>query len=347
MLNANEPEATIVEILVESGTSVKAGDMIITIETTKAAADVEAEADGYFRPTVEVGETLRVGDVIGYITESADETLPEKLTPVIASDGEENGPRITAPARALAEANEISLETLPKDRLITEAFIRDLIKVPLRTDPPESLGLLVYGAGGHAKALIEMIRAAGVYQIDAIVDDDPSLRGKQVFGIPIVGGETELARSYAGGIEIAANGVGGIIDQRVRKVIFDRLIGEKFFLPAIIHPRATVEDSATIGFGTQVFANAYVGSDVVLADMCMVNTGAVVSHDCKIGSFSHVAPGALLAGGVTVEQDVLVGMGVTTAIGVTIHEGVRIGNGAVILKDVPAKKMIAVGEIWR
>lgn len=347
MLNANEPEATIVEILVEDGACVAAGDIVFTIETTKAAADVEVEADGYFRPSVTIGETLRVGDVIGYVTEMADEPLPKKEEPVINDATSANELRITGPARALAERNGFVLEQLPKDRLITESFIRELIKVPLRTDPPESDAMIVYGAGGHAKALIEMIRSAGKYQIAAIIDDDPGLKGGQVFGIPIIGGKEELEKTFSAGIEIAANGVGGIIDQRVRKMIFERLISENYFLPSVIHPNATVEVSATIGLGTQVFANAYVGSDVILDAMCMVNTGAVVSHDCKVGSFSHIAPGALLAGGVTVEQDVLVGMGVTTAIGVTIHEGARIGNGAVILKDVPAKKIVAVGEIWR
>jgi acetyltransferase EpsM len=96
----------------------------------------------------------------------------------------------------------------------------------------------------------------------------------------------------------------------------------------------------------QVFANAYVGSDVFLHPRCMVNTNAVVSHDCVIGAYTHIAPGALLAGHVHVGERTLVGMGVTTAIGVRIGDGVRIGNGAVLVADVPDKTIIQAGRFW-
>lgn len=347
MLNANEPEATIADILVADLTLVNTGDLLITIETTKAAADVEAESSGVFRLAVKIGDTMRVGDVFGYITENPSDELPVKTAENNVARQILSELRITTPAKQLAEANNIPLSGLPSDQLITEAFIRGLIKVQLRTAVPASRKIVVYGAGGHAKALIEMIRAAGEYQIVAVIDDDPALSGKQVLGIPILGGGSGLARLFADGVENAANGVGGIIDQRVRKLIFDRLIDGGFYLPAIVNPKATLEASARVGYGTQVFANAYVGSEATLADMCMVNSGAVVSHDCVIGSFTHIAPGALLAGGVTVGENVLVGMGVTTAIGIMIHDGARVGNGAIVLKDVPARKIIAAGEIWR
>jgi acetyltransferase-like isoleucine patch superfamily enzyme len=78
----------------------------------------------------------------------------------------------------------------------------------------------------------------------------------------------------------------------------------------------------------------------------MVNTNAVVSHDCEVGSYSHIAPGALLAGQVKVGERSLVGMGVTTSIGVRIGSGVRVGNGAVLFADVPDHAIIPAGKVW-
>jgi acyl-[acyl carrier protein]--UDP-N-acetylglucosamine O-acyltransferase len=52
------------------------------------------------------------------------------------------------------------------------------------------------------------------------------------------------------------------------------------------------------------------------ARSAIVNTGAIVSHDCRIGDYAHVAPGAILAGGVEIEEGTLVGMGATVNIGV-------------------------------
>ena len=78
----------------------------------------------------------------------------------------------------------------------------------------------------------------------------------------------------------------------------------------------------------------------------MVNTGAIVSHDCEIGRYTHIAPGCLLAGHVHVGERALVGMGVTTIIGLKIGDGARVGNGAVLLADVPARQIVPAGKIW-
>ena len=78
----------------------------------------------------------------------------------------------------------------------------------------------------------------------------------------------------------------------------------------------------------------------------MVNSAAVISHDCSIGAYSHVAPGALLAGHVHVGKRSLIGMGVTTAIGVRIGDGVRVGNSAILLADVPDGTIIQAGRFW-
>ena len=128
--------------------------------------------------------------------------------------------------------------------------------------------------------------------------------------------------------------------------IFELLENIGFSFPALIHLRATLEPSAKVEEGVQVFANAYVGSEAILHARCMINTNAVVSHDCVIGSYTHIAPGALLAGHVHVGRNTLVGMGVTTAIGLQIGEGVRIGNGAILLADVPDRTIIQAGKFW-
>jgi sugar O-acyltransferase (sialic acid O-acetyltransferase NeuD family) len=185
-----------------------------------------------------------------------------------------------------------------------------------------------------------------VHSIAGIVDDDKHLSGKQVLGIQVLGTRALLPALVDQGVNLAANGVGGIIDIGVRVRIFKLLESSGFAFPALIHPRAAVEPSAKVGDGAQVFANAYVGSEAILHPKCMVNTNAVVSHDCEIGAYTHIAPGALLAGHAHIGERTLIGMGVTTTIGVKIGSGVRIGNGAIILADVPDKMVIQAGRYW-
>lgn len=349
MLNANEPEATLVEILAPPSSVVKPGDVLFTIETTKAASDIEAENEGFLRVIAVEGQTLQVGEVIAYITSDLEEPLPAQ-----AEDGNLPKPtssanllRITEPARKLAAQLGIDLGSLPLDRMITESFIQNISKPgKLPERPIDPTKIIVYGAGGHAKAIMEMIAVIGQQEIVGIIDDDPTLVGQQVMGYTVLGNASILRNLLNKGVGIAANGVGGIINFNIRKLIFDRLDDNGFNQPAICHPKATIENSAVVKVAVQVFANAYIGSSVVLEPRCMVNTGAIVSHDCVIGELSHIAPGALLAGGVVVGKQVLVGMGVTTAIGVRIGDGCRIGNGSSVLKDVPARTIIPAGKIW-
>jgi sugar O-acyltransferase (sialic acid O-acetyltransferase NeuD family) len=355
LLNANEPEARLIAIHVKDGQTVEKGARLFTIETTKAASDIEAPEAGFIRILAAEGDTLAVGDRLAMITETADEPLPslEIHHSSFSAHPSEFSPsgmiRITKPARALAKSLGVDLVELPTDRLVTEEIVRQFAGTTLpaislpESDKPY---ILIYGGGGHAKAIMDMVKQIGEYTIAGILDDDKHLTGTQVLGIPVLGTQAILPALAGQGVKLAANGVGGILDIGIRVKIFELLKGAGFTFPALIHPGATVEPSAKVGDGVQVFANAYVGSEAVLHPKCMVNTNAVISHDCEIGMYTHIAPGALLAGHVHVGARTLVGMGVTTAIGVKIGSGVRIGNGAIVLADVPDKTIIQAGRFW-
>jgi len=350
LLNANEPEARVVAIHIKDGQAVEKGTLLFTLETTKAAAEVEAPESGFIRVLAKEGDILAVGDKLAYITEIIDEPLPQ-VTGIHPSAFilHPSPLRITKPARALAESLGVDLSKLPTDRLVTEEAVRQfagdvaapVILISQSTQPQ----LLIYGGGGHAKAVMEMAQAMGIFHVAGIIDDKIPA-GTEVLGIPVLGTRAVLPQVVAQGVRLAANGVGGIIDINIRVQVFELLEHFGFDFPSLLHPRATLEPSAEVGQGVQVFANAYVGSSSVLHPRCMVNTGAVVSHDCEIGTYSHIAPGALLAGLVHVGERTLIGMGVTTAIGIRIGNGVRIGNGAILLADVPDRNIIQAGRLW-
>jgi sugar O-acyltransferase (sialic acid O-acetyltransferase NeuD family) len=355
LLNANEPEARLVAIHVQEGIHVQKGDLVFTIETTKAAADIEAPEAGFLRLMSGEGDTLAVGDTLAYLTTSPDEALPQPVRDEATDTGPTLGVeasfpgelRITRPARALAESLGLDFSSLPRNRLITEAIIRELSPSSnLPVSGPINSQILIYGAGGHAKAVMEMVKSIGAFQIAGIIDDNLALTGTSVLGIEVLGTREVLPQLYGRGIRLAANGVGGIINIGIRISLFELLAVKGFAFPSLCHPRATIEASARIFDGVQVFANAYVGSSVVLHEKCMINTGAIVSHDCEIGSYTHIAPGAMLAGQVLVGERALVGMGVTTAIGIKIGAGARIGNGAIVLADVPERAIIQAGKVW-
>ena len=349
LLNANEPEARVVDIYVKDKQSVEKGLRLFTIETTKAASDIESPETGFVRLLTRQGALLSVGDRLAVITESVDEEFEVPVKGVLQPQPA-SALRITKPARALADLLGVDPTTLPFDRLVTEEIVRlaasENKNVDLQLPPTNKPYLLVFGGGGHAKTILDMVKQLDQYVIAGILDDDKQLSGKGVLGIPVLGTRVLFPTLIEKGVRLAANGVGGILDINVRIKIFETLENAGFSFPSLIHPRATAEASAMIDEGVQVFANAYIGSEAHLRSRCMVNTNAVVSHDCVIGMYSHIAPGVLLAGEVHVGARTLVGMGVTTAIGVHIGDNVRIGNGAIILADVPDKTIIQAGRFW-
>jgi sugar O-acyltransferase (sialic acid O-acetyltransferase NeuD family) len=249
----------------------------------------------------------------------------------------------------LAESLGINIAELPGSDLITEQVIRQIAgekaKLNIELNLAGKPNILIYGSGGHAKAIIDMVRQIGKYEIAGLIDDNIQ-SGTMVMGIPVLGTQGILPTLFLKGVKLAANGVGGILDIAVRVKIFDLLTKAGYHMPELIHLRATLEPSAKVENGVQVFANAYIGSEAFLHSMSMINTNAVISHDCEIGSYSHIAPGALLAGHVSVGERTLIGMGVTTTIAIKIGCGVRIGNGATVLADVPDKTIIQAGRYW-
>ncbi len=73
----------------------------------------------------------------------------------------------------------------------------------------------------------------------------------------------------------------------------------------------------------------------------LINTGAVVEHDCAIGDYAHVAPNATLGGGVTVGADAHVGMGAVVIEGRRVGASAFVAAGAVVVADVPDGARVA------
>lgn len=353
LLNPNEPELQLASLHVSEGEQVEAGQLLCTLESTKSASELYAEHSGYVAGlTARKGDLLRAGSLLCWIAAEADwhppETAPDSRVTVEAGA---EGLRITEPARRLAEIRGLDLKSLPAGPLITEAYLRGMLEespgldldVPLATE--EKGDLLLYGGGGHAKALIELIELLDGYRIVGVIDDGLKA-GTRILDSTVLGSAEMLPELLEDGVRLAVNAVGGVGDVMSRVRVFQRLIEDGFDFPTLIHPTSFVEASAVLDAGVQVFPHAYVGSDAHVGFGSIVNTGAVVSHDCQLGRYVNIAPSTSLAGGVKLGRAVLVGMSVTVNLGVQIGDGARIGNSAVVKADVPAGQVVRAGAVW-
>jgi acetyltransferase EpsM len=353
LLNPNEPDANVVAVHVTEGQRVSRGDALCTLETTKSVADVLAEKDGYVKGFhVEVGSAVTANQRLCWLAVSADWESPiESLQPQSRTDVFPESLRITEPARKLAKEIGIDVASLPVGVLITEDTVRKMASMedpgafPILDGPFDPHSLVIYGGGGHAKSLIDLIQTLDGYDIVGIIDDglEPGL---EVMEIPVLGGGQILSYLSARGVKLAVNAVGGVGDIMSRVRIFHRIRDMGLSCPTLIHPSAVVEISSNLEEGVQVLPHAYIGSEARIGFGAIINTGAVVSHDCRLGAYANIAPGAMLAGGVIIGEAVLVGMGATINLGVKVDNGARLGNSAVIKDDVPPRAIVRAGSIW-
>jgi sugar O-acyltransferase (sialic acid O-acetyltransferase NeuD family) len=188
-------------------------------------------------------------------------------------------------------------------------------------------GIVVVGAGGHAKVILSAAMECGL-RISFIIDDDEAKWGKEIFGIKVKGPISAYKNSNYSAIV-------AIGDNETRKKMVDNLIHFEWI--TIIHPHAYVHKSAIIGKGTVIFAGAVIQPDVIIGTHCIINTGSTVDHDCRIGNFVHVAPGVNIAGGVTIGEGSFLGIGSKVIFGKRIGEWTVVGAGSVVAQDIPSK----------
>lgn len=177
----------------------------------------------------------------------------------------------------------------------------------------------LYGASGHAKVVMDIVRQANM-EIPRLIDDDPTVL--EIAGVPVV----HSAEDYSPIIVTIGN-------CQKRKEVVERLGNREF--KTVIHPKAIKADSVKLGCGTVVMAGAILNPFATIGNHCIINTGASVDHDCVIDDYVHVAPHCTLCGDVKVGEGTWIGAGTTVIQGIRIGKNCFIGAGSVVVKDIP------------
>lgn len=200
--------------------------------------------------------------------------------------------------------------------------------------------LLVFGASGHAKVIMDIVEKGHAYEIGYVADDKTTLKGGSIYGYSIVGGRQELLDGA--GLLCGMHTVVAIGDNRIRADIAEWLCANGAVLSqALVHPFVQAARGVTIGDGSVVMAGAIINSDAQIGKNVIVNTGALIDHDCRIGNAVHVAPGVTLCGGITVGEGSLIGAGTVIHPNVCVGRNVIIGAGATVLGDVQDNLRVA------
>ncbi|WP_341863270.1 acetyltransferase [Gymnodinialimonas sp. 57CJ19] len=194
--------------------------------------------------------------------------------------------------------------------------------------------MLIIGAGGHGKVVADTAIASG-YDNIAFLDDawpeKTSIGSWKVQGKPE---KSDFPTFCAVGSNAAREGI-------FRAFELDDA-------PVLVHPSAITSPSSVVENGSLLVAGAIVNADARIGKGVILNTACSIDHDCVVGDFAHVSPGARLAGNVRIGKRSWIGIGAVVREGICIGDDVVIGAGSVVVEDiesgarvcgVPARKM--------
>lgn len=198
-----------------------------------------------------------------------------------------------------------------------------------------SRSIILLGAGGHAKVLLDALRCNGV-EVLGFVGPDALATDLDVKCL----GDDDSIENFSVEEVALVNGVGNI---GLRQRLFDAFKARGYDFAQVIHPSAIVSEADDLAEGAQVMAGSVIQAGVSIGENVIINTGACIDHDCSVGAHSHVAVGAVLAGDVSVGNRVFVGAGSSVIPGVHLGDDAVVGAGAAVICDVaPGKTVVGV-----
>ena len=195
-------------------------------------------------------------------------------------------------------------------------------------------GIILIGAGGHAKSCIDVIESEGRFQIAGIVGVESEI-WSELFGYRVIGMDEDLPK-LATSFPNALVAVGQIMSSDLRERLYLRVASCGFHQPAIISPKAHVSKRSNVGDGTIVMHHAVINAGARVGENCIINTGSLIEHDVTGGNNCHVATRAVLNGGVRLNDGCFIGSGSVIRENTEIGEKSVIGMGTVVRHDQPA-----------
>jgi sugar O-acyltransferase (sialic acid O-acetyltransferase NeuD family) len=193
--------------------------------------------------------------------------------------------------------------------------------------------LIILGAGGHAKVLIDIIRQSESYYLEAVIGQEHEANDT-ILDFPILKGDQYLLEYKNKGILLIANGVGGYTSNEKRIEIYRKLIEMGFDIINLIHSSTVIAPSVKMGKGIVIYPGVSINSDVQIGNNVIIATGADIDHEAQIYDHVIVSTGVSIGAGTIIEEGTILGVGAKTVPRLNICQSVLVGAGAVVTRDI-------------
>ena len=207
--------------------------------------------------------------------------------------------------------------------------------------------VVIFGSSGHAKVIVDIIESDINFELIGFIDRSITPE-KKILNYSVIGEESilpKLMQKYK-----FNKGVVGIGDNFVRSKVVDFVKGivPDFQFINCIHNSAKLSNHCKFGVGNVIMPGVSINASTIISDHCILNTNSSLDHDCRMASFSSLAPNAAVGGNCSIGQFSNIGIGASVFHGVSIEENCIVGGGSVLNKDaksnstyygIPAKRI--------
>lgn len=198
--------------------------------------------------------------------------------------------------------------------------------------------LVIYGAGGFGREVLDIYQATGGAGHDAVafVDDGDLAPGSRINGAELLGGWDALLKCDPASTQVCI----GIGNPKYRARLAARLHAAGFRLATLIDPSAIVRPTAVLGAGTIVGARAFVSCNSKVGENVLLNVACLVGHDALVGPHTVVSPGVSILGGVKIGEGNDLGTGSQIFPRLELGPWAKVAMGTSVFKDVPANATV-------
>lgn len=199
--------------------------------------------------------------------------------------------------------------------------------------------IVVIGASGHAKVIIDIIEKQNIYKIQGFIDTYKE-KGTMVYEYEVLGTENELPeliknKNIKGGvIAIGDNYERMSMAHKIKNLLKD------FYFITAVHPESILGKNVHIGAGSVIMAGTVVNNDVKIGNHCILNTISSLDHDGVMKDFSSLAPGSIVGGNVKIGKNSVISLGAVIRENVTIGDYTVVGAGSVVTKNIGDYKVV-------
>lgn len=186
---------------------------------------------------------------------------------------------------------------------------------------------ILIGGGGHALSLLETL--SDYSQIAGYADMQPS----KDMPILYLGTDADVLAKYKPeeyDIQVTLVYTSEV-NLQLRKRILERY--KSYHSHTFVASTALVTRNTNLGEGCVVMEKAVVNRSTI-GKNTVINTGAIIEHNCTIGNNCFIGPGAVLCGGVRVGDNTFIGAGSVVRDDVSIASDCTVGMGSLVTKSI-------------